>query len=245
MPLFPSRSPIPSPVFTALGYSGRVLDDSNMHPKVENHYSKNIILFIPYVRGICLRPFVLLVFFQVVSLFSCDFNDCLFLFTIPRVRLVCVVFSPEKHLTAKQLARPRGAARCEETRYSTSLADQPSQNVTLGICWLSRCLILVTRSRTKNKQGKTSLQPTSCDRNILRLSYLTSLMYLNIKNNCRDLFLKCVYSPFSIRKFMLFSLYLKRFGGRIDGGKDAWVKFKSNPIHPYRDCEKPGVFHSS
>lgn len=70
-------------------------------------------------------------------------------------------------------------------------------------------------------------------------------MYLNIRNNCKDLFLKHFYYPFCIRKFILFSLYLKRFGGRIDGSKDAWVKFKLIPVQPYTECEEPGVSHSS
>lgn len=100
-----------------------------MHPKVKNHYSKNIILFIPFVRRICPRPFVLLVFFQVVSLFSCDCSDCLLLFTIPRVRLVCLVFSPEK--TSNSQAA--GEAERSRTVWRDALQHFPGRPA------LSRC----------------------------------------------------------------------------------------------------------
>lgn len=72
--------------------------------------------------------------------------------------------------------RLKGAAWCEEIHYSTVLAGQPSQNVALGICRLLSYLILAARSWTRNEQGKTNLQPPSCDRNILRFCLTWQLL---------------------------------------------------------------------
>lgn len=140
-------------------------------PEVENHYSKNIMLFIPYVTRLHPRSFVLLEFFQMVSLFSSCIDDCMLLLTIPRVRLVCLFgffFPQEKHTTAKQLVEAERSRMVWRDALQHLTGRPTSQNVTLGICWLLSYLILVTRSWTKNKQWKINLQPPSCDWNMLR-----------------------------------------------------------------------------